>query len=72
MVNLTSAPVRPLRSVLPVYDLRVMLNLDRKSLNHHKVLRAQSDFTVKGNGNEMEIHLDKLQDFFSIHLVVEN
>jgi hypothetical protein len=47
LVNTTSGPVRPLRSLLPVYDLRVTLKLDGK-MSSHKILRSQggcqSDF----------------------------
>jgi len=69
-VNITSGPVRPLRSLQPVYDLRAKLNLEGTSLDRYNVLRSQGNYLVTNNSNAVEIHLDKLQDFFCIHLVM--
>ena len=68
-VNTTSGPVRPLRALLPVYDLSVKLNLDGK-LSSYKVLRSQGDTRVVVVGGKVEIKLNKLEDFFAVHLVM--
>lgn len=72
LVNVTSGPVRPLRSLLPVHDLHVKLNLEGKSLDRYNVLRSQSNYRIKNTSSKVEIHLDMLQDFFSIHLVMRS
>jgi hypothetical protein len=68
-VNTTSGPVRPLRNLLPVYDLSVKLNLDGK-LNNYKVLRAQGDVKVVSAKGRIDIKLAKLEDFFAVHLTM--
>ncbi|MBA4058043.1 MAG: hypothetical protein C0490_25220, partial [Marivirga sp.] len=70
LVNITSGPVRPLRSLQPVNDLRIKLKLEGKSLKGHKVLRSQGNCQVKNKSNEVELQLDQLQDFFSVHLIM--
>ena len=61
--------MRPLRALLPVYDLSVKLNLDGK-LSSYKVLRSQGDTRVVVVGGKVEIKLNKLEDFFAVHLVM--
>ena len=68
-VNTTSGPVRPLRNLLPVYDLSVELNLEG-NLNRYKVLRAQGDVNVVSAKGKIEIKLGKLGDFFAVHLTM--
>jgi hypothetical protein len=68
LVNLTSGPVRPIRSVLPVYDIHVRLTLDGKSIKAYRVLRSQGDCSITKNGNTLNIQLNKLQDFCAIHI----
>jgi len=72
LVNVTSGPVRPLRSILPVYDLRIKVRLKGTSLSRYNVLRAQSKYKVTNSTGDVEIQLDKLQDFFCIHLVMRS
>ena len=69
LVNTTSGPVRPLRNLLPVYDLSVKLSLGGK-LNNYKVLRAQGDVKVVSAEGKIDIKLTKLEDFFAVHLTV--
>jgi hypothetical protein len=69
LVNTTSGPVRPIRSLLPVYNLRSILNLPG-NLANFTVLRAQGDVEVKSE-KKIEILLPKLDDFFSIHLMMK-
>ena len=68
-VNTTSGPVRPLRNLLPVYDLSVKLSLGSK-LNNYKVLRAQGDVKVVSAEGKIDIKLTKLEDFFAVHLTL--
>lgn len=70
LVNVTSGPVRPLRSLLPVHNLQVKLRLKEKSLDRHSVLRAQGNYMVTQSNGEIEIRLDTLRDFFCVHLVM--
>ena len=68
-VNTTSGPVRPLRNLLPVYDLSVQLNLEGK-LNRYKVLRSQGDVKVTTVKGKIDLKLSKLEDFFAVHLTM--
>lgn len=70
LVNVTSGPSRPIRSILPVHDLYVNVTLEGRSLKKHHVLRTQGTCVVKSKGNVVNVHIDKLQDFFSIHLTM--
>jgi hypothetical protein len=67
MVNTTSAPVRPLRTVLPVHDLDVKLNLGR-ALGKFKILKSAGDASVTFADGRIELHVTKLEDFFAVHL----
>ena len=68
-MNTTSGPVRPLRGLLPVYDISVKLNLEGK-LGNYKILRSNGDARVAYNNRRVEIQLSKLEDFFAVHLVM--
>ena len=68
-VNTTSGPVRPLRNLLPVYDLSVQLSLEGK-LNKYKVLRAQGDVKIVSAKGKIDIKVGKLEDFFAVHLTM--
>lgn len=72
LVNVTSGPVRPLRSLQPVHDIQVKLRLKEKSLDRYSVLRVQGNYKVTQSSGEIEIRLDTLQDYFSIHLVMRS
>jgi hypothetical protein len=67
MVNTTSGPRRPVRTLLPVFNLTASLKLER-TMNKFSVLRAQGPVTVSGKGNEVSIKVDQLTDFFALHL----
>jgi hypothetical protein len=69
LVNTTSSPVRP-GSLLPVYDLRVKLNLNGK-LKPHQILRSQGQASVTATNGVVELKLDKLEVFFAVHLTME-
>jgi len=69
LVNTTSAPVRPLRSLTPVRDINVKLKLGG-NLKLHKILRSQSGSKVTDQDGIVDIQVDKLEDFFSVHLTM--
>lgn len=71
LVNTTSGPVRPIRELIPVNNIRVKLRLDGKSVAVHQVLRCQGECQVKTNGQNLDLQISKLQDFFAIHIQME-
>ncbi len=68
LVNTTSGPVRPIRELIPVNDIRVKLRLDGKSVANHKVLRTQGEVKVKISGQNLDLNISKLDDFCAIHI----
>ncbi len=70
LVNTTSAPLRPLRDLIPVHDVKVSLNLGKK-LGQYKVLKSDGDAHVSYRNDRVEIQIDKLEDFFAVHLQME-
>ncbi|MEO5602297.1 MAG: beta-galactosidase trimerization domain-containing protein, partial [Cyclobacteriaceae bacterium] len=69
LVNTTSGPVRPLRSLVPVFDIIVKLTLEGK-LGNYKILRENSETNLRHRNGRVEINLDKLEDYFSVHLTM--
>lgn len=72
LVNTTSGPVRPIRELIPVTDINIRLRLEEKSLNHHKVLRCQGDCDVTFDGQELNLQLSRLTDYFSIYIQMDS
>jgi hypothetical protein len=68
LVNITSGPTRPIRQLVPVQDITVSLRLDGSSLGSHQVLRAQGDCRVRSTGQDLELHISRLEDFCAIHI----
>lgn len=68
LVNTTSAPVRPIRELIPVNNITVKLLLDGKSVSAYKILRCQGDCRVKTDGQNVELNISKLEDFYAIHI----
>jgi hypothetical protein len=68
LVNITSAPVRPVHELIPIRDIEVELRLGETSVAKYAVLRAQGDCQVKNNGQSVDIRVSKLEDFCSIHI----
>lgn len=68
LVNTTSAPIRPIREIIPDYNIRVKLKLEGRSVASHKVLRCQGNCQVKTTGQTVELNISKLQDFFAAHI----
>lgn len=69
LVNTTSGPVRPLRRVLPVFDIQSFLNLG-SNLRQYKVLRSQGQETLRDVDGRIEITVARLEDYFSLQLEV--
>jgi len=67
MVNATSASVRPLRSIVPVININVDLNLRGKPVSY-KILRSDGGYKITFKENSININVDKLNDFFAVHL----
>lgn len=67
LVNTTSAPVRPLRRILPVSDLSVKLDLGGQ-LKNYKVLKSDGETIVEEANGKISIHISKLNDYFSVLL----
>lgn len=72
LVNTSSGPVRPLRSLIPVHDLHVKLNLEGNLPYQFNVLRSQGNYQVTNTSNEVVIRIDKLVDFFCVQLVMRS
>ncbi|MEJ7767517.1 MAG: alpha-amylase family protein [Chitinophagaceae bacterium] len=68
MVNTTSGPVRPIRELVPVNDIKVKLHLEGKTVASHKVMRCQGNCQVKSVGQIVELSVSKLHDFFAVHI----
>lgn len=68
LVNTTSGPIRPLRALVPVRNIKVSLNLGGR-LRQYKVLRAQGKTYVKGEEN-VNIEIENLVDYFAIHITM--
>jgi hypothetical protein len=67
-VNTSSAPVRPLRGLIPVTDLEATLRLVGSGLLRHQVLRAQGDVRVRYERGRVRLQLGRLEDYFSVYL----
>jgi hypothetical protein len=67
LVNTTSGPVRPLRCLLPVYNILVKLSLGKK-LTNYKVLRSNGESSLTDRNGVVEVEVKKLEDFFSVSL----
>ena len=61
--------VRPLRAVLPVFDIQCQLNLGSK-VKHHKILRSQGETTIGYVNDRIQINVARVEDYFSVQLEV--
>jgi hypothetical protein len=68
LVNTTSGPSRPIRQLVPVQDIDIKLRLGGSSLASHQVMRAQGDCQVRATGQDLKLHISKLEDFCAIHI----
>ncbi len=65
LINHTSAPGRPLRTLVPVRDLRVELRLGPC---RHRVLRADGKLVARSEAGLTVIEIDRLDEFCSVAL----
>ena len=71
LVNATGGPERPLRSITPVHDLEVTINLPDDSAWNSKILREEYETKIVQNGNLLTIKIDRIDEFVSL-LISEN
>lgn len=71
LVNTTSGPVRPLRKLLPVFEIQSQLNLGGK-LRQHNILRSHGQATLSVAADRIQINLERLEDYFSVQLTIES
>lgn len=67
-VNTTSAPVRPIRELIPVNDINVKVKLEGKSAADYKILRCQGKCDVQTKGDTLSISLSRLEDFAAVFI----
>ena len=70
LTNTSSAPLRPLRTLVPVYDLDVNLKLPGK-LRGHQTLKGVTPFKVSESDEGWRIRLEKLTDFAALYLELD-
>ena len=70
LVNTTSGPVRPLRNLIPVFDLQSKLTLG-SSLRRVKMLRSRPEDSVRNVDGVIQIDIKRLEDYFSVQIEVE-
>jgi hypothetical protein len=68
LVNTTSGPKRPIRQLLPVYELTLNLTLPGQQLKSFRILKSQGDCQVAQNGKQILIQVSRLEDYFSVYL----
>jgi len=68
-VNTTGGAHRPVRELLPVFDLDVTLRLGGP-LASHRVLRAQGACEITSDAGLVRVRLARLDDFCAVHLRV--
>jgi hypothetical protein len=73
LINLSSAPERPIRSLIPVRDVSIEINLpDGESYLSHEILRKESDVRIsKKSRQKIEIELEELSEMVSFLISVE-
>jgi hemin uptake protein HemP len=68
LVNTTSGPVRPVRELIPVHDIKVKVRLDGKSVNSFKVLRSQGECNITSKGQILDLRVSRLEDFCAVYI----
>ena len=71
LVNTTSAPVRPIRQLAPLFDLQVKVHLEGSSLKNYQVLRSQGDCQVDFQSGIATVMISRLEDFCCVYLEME-
>lgn len=72
LVNTTSGTTRPVRDLLPVYDINVKLVLAADSVLEWKALRQEGNVGIsserEGGNLIISVELEKLQEFTSVYI----
>ncbi len=68
LVNTTSGPGRPVKTLLPVNNIKATLRLNGRSLESYHVLRAQGDCDITSEGDRVNVQISRLEDFCCVHL----
>ena len=66
LVNLTGGPERPLRTLMPVADIEVTLNLPPGVQWNTEVLREEGPVSTRQKGSEVTISISRLEEFVSV------
>lgn len=72
LVNHTGGLERPLRSLTPVHDIEVTLNLPGNHLWNNKVLRKERDLKISQKQGKVTLKIDRLDEFVSVALIEGN
>jgi hypothetical protein len=68
LVNHTGGPERPLRSLTPVHNIEVTLNLPDNLRWKHRILRNEGSLKVSQRGGKVTLKIDRLEEFASVVL----
>jgi hypothetical protein len=68
LVNHTGGPERPLRSLTPVHNIEVTLNLPDNLRWKHRILRNEGSLKVSQRGGKVTLKIDRLEEFVSVAL----
>ncbi len=72
LVNTTSGPVRPIRGLIAVHDIQLTLQLPGKGLKTRKFLKCQGECSITAQGEKLVINVEKLEDFFAVHITMDS
>lgn len=72
LVNHTGGLERPLRSLTPVHDIEVTLNLPGNHPWNNKVLRKERDLKISQKQGKVTLKIDRLDEFISVALIEGN
>ncbi|MEQ8684934.1 MAG: beta-galactosidase trimerization domain-containing protein [Imperialibacter sp.] len=66
LVNTTSGQGRPVRRLVPVNEIKVVLNIPGSSLKKFEVMKSQGECKVEVRNGKVEVAVEKLEDYFSL------
>ncbi|WMJ89911.1 ThuA domain-containing protein [Anaerocolumna sp. MB42-C2] len=74
-VNTTSGVTRPIKQIVPVYDIETDIVMGKKALEQYKILRQENEIKIVENKENdkvnIRIHLKELKEFTSVYLKVK-
>jgi hypothetical protein len=68
LVNATGGPERPRRSISPVYDIEVTINLPPGKKWNSRVLRKEGNVKVARRGDRVTLRVGRIDEFVSVAL----